>query len=365
MRSKHTPSSLATAAIRDYLQDRLGSDLEIGEIRPLGQKKGDVKGFGYGHPLLLDVRQGNQDRRLVLHTLSRNPFDHQYAADRAGDLILAFHTFPDLPRHVGVVDLGTIDADGTLRSAGQPEEFFLLTQYARGQAYAEDLTRLAETDRLQEKDNRRAITLAEYLSHIHAVKSQAPDLYQRRVRETVGHGEGILGMLDTFPANVPEAGAETLEAIERRCVAWRWKVKSRTHRLSQVHGDFHPWNILFDEADEMTLLDRSRGPWGEPADDVSAMDINYLFFSLRAHGRLAGTFQELHQRFWDVYLSNTDDAEILEVAPLFYVWRALVLAHPWWYPDLPTRTRTALLRFVDAMLNCDRFQPEAVNTYLG
>ncbi len=361
---RKTPPFFAADAIRDYLQDRLGSDLEIGEIRVLGQTEGDVKGFGYGHPLLLDVRQADQHRRLVLHTLRRNPFDHQYAADRAGDLVRAFHTFNDLPGHIGAVDLGMIDADGTLRSAGRPEEFFLLTEYAQGQTYAKDLSRIAETDRLQEKDNRRAIALAEYLSHIHAVKSQAPDLYQRRIRETVGHGEGILGMLDTFPSDVPEADVKTLEAIERRCVAWRWKIKSRTHRLSRIHGDFHPWNILFAEADEMTLLDRSRGPWGEPADDVSAMDINYLFFSLRTHGRLAGAFQNLHQNFWDVYLSNTDDIEILEVAPMFYLWRALVLAHPWWYPDLSTKTRTALLHFVDAMLECARFEPEAVNTYL-
>ncbi len=363
MKSDSQPS-LTAGAIRAYLQDRLGSDLEITEIRPLGQKEGDVKGFGYGRPLLLRVRQADQDRRLVLHTLRRNPFDHQYMADRAGDLVLAFHAFNELPRHVGAVDLGTVDANGTLRSTAQPEEFFLLTEYACGQAYAEDLSRIAQTDRLQEKDNRRVTGLAEYLARIHGVKSQAPDLYQRRVRETVGHGEGILGMLDTFPANVPEADLEVLEAIERRCVAWRWKIKSRTHRLSQVHGDFHPWNVLFDHRGEMTLLDRSRGPWGEPADDVSAMDINYLFFSLRAHGRLAGPFHELHHRFWDVYLSNTADTEILEVAPLFYVWRALVLAHPWWYPDLSTQTRISLLHFVDAMLDCDRFDPEAVNTYL-
>ena len=35
-----------------------------------------------------------------------------------------------------------------------------------------------------------------------------------------------------------------------------------------MHGDFHPWNLLFREGVEFSVLDRSRGEWGEPADDV-------------------------------------------------------------------------------------------------
>jgi aminoglycoside phosphotransferase (APT) family kinase protein len=52
-----------------------------------------------------------------------------------------------------------------------------------------------------------------------------------------------------------------------RNITWRLRLKSLTHRLRQVHGDFHPWNILFRSAAEFSLLDRSRGEYGDPADD--------------------------------------------------------------------------------------------------
>jgi hypothetical protein len=48
------------------------------------------------------------------------------------------------------------------------------------------------------------------------------------------------------------------------------------------------WNVLRRPDDAFTLLDRSRGEWGEPADDVSCMAINYLSFSLQARGELGG-----------------------------------------------------------------------------
>lgn len=361
---KKQRSAFGDEAIEHYLREALGDDIEVREIRKLGEDEHDAKSFGYGKPLLIRTQRNGREQRLVLHTLSSNPFDHQYAADRAGELYLAYDTFSDLPRHIHAHDLGTVTRDGTLVSLGQPEEFFLLTDYAEGQAYAQDLSDIAERGELQVKDRQRVDTLAAYLAQIHSTKSDRPDVYQRRIRETVGDGEGIVGMLDTFPPHTPGAETDILQQIEGLCVPWRWTIKSHTHRLSQVHGDFHPWNVLFRETNELTLLDRSRGAWGEPADDVAAMDINYVFFSLRAHGRLTGPFEDLHRRFWDIYLSHTQDAEITTVAPLFYVWRALVLAHPWWYPDLSEETRAALLRFVMAMLHSNRFDPEAVNDYL-
>jgi hypothetical protein len=49
--------------------------------------------------------------------------------------------------------------------------------------------------------------------------------------------------------------------------------------------------VLFREGVDFTVLDRSRGEWGEPADDVTAMTINYIFYSLQKYGELAGVFE--------------------------------------------------------------------------
>jgi len=49
-----------------------------------------------------------------------------------------------------------------------------------------------------------------------------------------------------------------------------------THNKEKV-----PFNVLFDDDTTFWLLDRSRGGWGDLADDISCMTINYLFFSLQ------------------------------------------------------------------------------------
>ena len=107
-------------------------------------------------------------------------------------------------------------------------------------------------------------------------------------------------------ARTPSIG-QLLKEIEQQCVDWRWRLKDRVHRLRQVHGDFHPWNILFREGTDFVLLDRSRGEWGEPADDVTCLTMNYLFFSLQRSGRLDGNFESLFRRFWDRYLAKSGD----------------------------------------------------------
>ena len=153
--------------------------------------------------------------------------------------------------------------------------------------------------------------------------------------------------------------------IEQRCVAWRWRLNKRSHRLKLVHGDFHPWNILFREGDDFSVLDRSRGEWGEPADDVCCITLNYLFFSLQRSGRLEGDFERLFLGFWERYLERSGDAEILEVAAPFFAFRGLVMANPVWYPSLDERVRRKLLHFMDAVLETGRFEPARANHYCG
>jgi aminoglycoside phosphotransferase family enzyme len=156
-----------------------------------------------------------------------------------------------------------------------------------------------------------------------------------------------------------------LQEIERRCLAWRWKLKGRAHRLRQVHGDFHPWNILFREGAQFSVLDRSRGEWGEAADDVACLSLNYLFFSLRRSGRLEGAFETLWLRFWRRYLEASGDVELLEVAAPFIAWRALVMASPVWYPALEEGLRQKLFDFILNVLAAERFDPARANAYLG
>lgn len=227
-----------------------------------------------------------------------------------------------------------------------------------------DLERIAKTGILTEPDVERADALCDYLVDIHRVPGTDSELYVRRIRELVGHGECIMGIADSFAATGFHPANE-LRQIEHLCVDWRWRLKGRAHRLRQVHGDFHPWNILFGQGTDFMMLDRSRGEFGDPADDVACLSMNYIFFSLERSGRLDGAFEKLFLRFWERYLEKSADREIRDVVAPFFVFRALVLANPLWYPNLADAIRRQLLGFSLAILSQDRFEPRLVNHYCG
>jgi hypothetical protein len=189
-------------------------------------------------------------------------------------------------------------------------------------------------------------------------------LYRRQIRQLVGHSECIMGLADHYPADDPVAPPARLSAIEKRCVDWRWSISPRAHRLRVVHGDFHPWNILFQPDGGLQVLDRSRGCYGEPADDVTCLTANYLFEALRQTGGFDGPFAALFRRFWQRYLERSGDREMLEVAAPFFAFRGLVLANPVWYPNLDAGLRERLFGLIEGLLANERFEPERVHELL-
>ena len=357
------------AALREYLSGLYGSDVEICGVWRLGEKKAegvkDLKGFGYGVPYVIEFRVKNEVRRVVLETMRSEGFGHDFPSDRAQILLWQHSAFNKLPRHVRSIDVGAFAVDGKgIKSLGKCGEFFLLTEYVDGVLYHFDLDSIKAHGKMSDLDEKRCLALSNYLVEIHSVKRDAPWLYIRRARELVGHGECIMGLLDSYPPELDFVHESDLIDIERDCVVWRWRLKRKAHRLSQVHGDFHPWNVMFHEGTDFTVLDRSRGEWGEPADDVTAMTINYIFYSLQKYGELAGVFDRLFRLFWENYLSKTGDWEILEVVQPFYAWRGLVVASPIWYPNLSLDVRVKLLNFVRNILQYEKFDLNAVNSLI-
>jgi aminoglycoside phosphotransferase (APT) family kinase protein len=284
-------------------------------------------------------------------------------SDRAQMLLWDHRTFNRLPRHVRSIDVGAFRRDGSAVSLGDVDEFFVLTEYGEGRGYVEDLVKMRDGADLTPADVARADALCDYLVDIHAVRGNEPGLYVRRIRELIGHSECILGLIDSYPRSADFIDFGMLQDFERRCIDWRWRLKDRVHRLRQVHGDFHPWNILFREGTEFSLLDRSRGEWGDAADDVTCLTMNYLFFSLQRSGRLDGNLDSLFRRFWDRYLEKSGDMEMLHVVAPFFVFRGLVMAHPVWYPKLALDVRQKLFNFMRAVLQEDAFHPAEVNRY--
>jgi hypothetical protein len=349
---------VAPPRLRAHLA-RLYPGYRVVEIVPLAPDTGATRGAaakaaGYGLPVRIELAgEHGESLQLVWRVASANEFGHDRRADRAAGMVLAFDDFPRIPHHVEAVDLGAIRSDGELVSIRDAGELYLITTYAPGTVYADDLRRIARAGHASELDTTRVDALASYLAQLHTPLVE-PGRYRRAIRDLIGHGEGIFGMIDGYPP-ADAAPPERLHAIERRCTEWRWRLREHETRLTRTHGDFHPFNVVFEDT-QLHVLDASRGCSGDPADDLTAMAINFVLFAIDLPGAWNG-LGPLWHRFWNTYLRARPDPALTSVAPPFFAWRALVVCNPRFYPELSPRGRDTLLGLAETALDAYNFEP--------
>jgi hypothetical protein len=349
-----------------FLSECFGAGVKlrgVGEIGSLEEQ--GMKEFGYGKPLLVNYELDGSERQAVLSMMRGDRYGHQFLWDRAAILMFQYHAGGRMEKHARPLGIGYVDGSGRLVPLREPREFFIVNEKVEGRDYFLSLERIRRQGGLERQDVALAQDFAGWLARVHAEKRDDPDLYLRRVRQLIGDSECIWGMVDGYPFPYEGFTEERFVALEKRLVEWRWKLRRYAHRLCATHGDFHPWNVLVRPDNDFTVLDRSRGEWGEPADDVSTMSCNYLLYGLYGGLPFKGDFERLYQAFWDAYLEKTGDEEMLEVIAPFYVFRGLVIASPEWYPNHPPEVREALFRFLENVLSESRFVHQDINRYLA
>lgn len=342
-------------SIKKYIHDLLGAEAREINIKKLGS---GVQGAGF----LIEVQTHEGAKHYVIKGLFPEGLEHDYPSDRAGVFLLDLDEFGNLPKHVKAVDVLAEREDGSILSIGGGKEYYLLMERAEGRHYFHDLSAFSRKKRLNTSDIEKIQSMTSYLAKIHSVKKDSKHLYWRKVRDTIGHGECLMGVFDTYPGGT--VAFDEMAEIEKKCVDWRARLKPRFPRLCQVHGDFHPGNIWFRNSQDFILLDRSRGPWGDAADDVTALTINYIFFSINRFGRVVDPYCEALHLFYETYVSQTGDTELYEVVAPFYAFRGVVVANPVFYPDVSLENRRKIFNFVHGVLDDESFRIDRVNDYI-
>lgn len=341
-------------ALKTYLLKAFRGVDEV-HIRKLGS---GVQGLGF----LVEMKTGDRIRSYVVKALLPEHFGHDYPSDRAAVFLLDLDEYKTLPRHVKAVDVLSEMEDGSIKSIGGGKEYYLFMERGTGKHYFHDLSAFSQKSRLEISDIERIKAMTSYLAEIHSIKKASKTLYWRKLRDTVGHGECLMGVFDMYPEGTLSSDETT--AIIKKSVDWIYRLKPYYNRLSQIHGDFHPGNIWFKDDADFILLDRSRGPWGEPADDLTALTINYIFFSVKNFEDIRGPYLEGLNLFFEEYIKLTGDTQLLEVVAPFFAFRGVVVANPVFYPELTSKQRGLLFSFVNNVLDADRFELQRVHDYL-
>src|SRR5215471_14244238 len=149
--------SMMGAGLPRGLAERLATlfpGAEVAAVTPIGEVSNtSLKAAGYGAPIRIALREpGGAERVLVFRTATANDYGHDRRSDRAQQMLLAFDTFGAIPDHVRALDVGAIAPDGGLISVRDGGEFYLLTSWAPGALYADDLGRIGREGRAERLD---------------------------------------------------------------------------------------------------------------------------------------------------------------------------------------------------------------------
>jgi hypothetical protein len=340
-----------------YLKEQFGPGAELKGMERRGK---GTHGTGY----LVTFTLPGEEQQVVMKSLSPSGFGHDHYSDRAQVLLLAHSNYNDMEKHIKALDV-VGDSPDRLISLKDAREFYIFMERAAGTDYFKDLDAVLEQGRLSQKDKEKAQRLARHAAHVHQNKykgEEAKTLYRRRIRDLVGHGECIMGIIDAY--NHPEFTSDAeLVGFAEKSLSWWGNIRNKSERLCEVHGDFHPGNIWFN-GDDLNLLDRARGTWGEAADDVSCLGANYIYYAIKDRHSFDGPFADLFHLFTETYLEETRDYVLFDIAAPFFAFRVLVIAHPKFYPHDKAETKRSLLNFGLSVLEDDKFHMDRINDYL-
>jgi len=353
------------AVVQKYLNEKEGRPVKIAEYEKLGS---GWHGTGYKVKFSNKVKGKMEIKEIVIRTLMPANFSHDWISDRAKVFVLQHELAHAIPNHIKSFDVSGYTKSGGLVSLGDIKEYFQIVEVAKGISYSQDFQRIMKTGKLSDADIKKAIILSDYLAKLHSMKfkgskEELRSVRRRHSRDALGHGEMMIGVVDTYPDNFSFITKDRMTNIICKAAKFRENIKDVPFVPCRMHGDFHPGNVRFD-GKRLELLDASREAYGDPADDLTTMAINYIWFAVMQAGKFDGPFAKLFNAYWNNYFRKTKDSHIPKTAGIYFAFRGVVVAHPVFYSLQSDNVRRKMMRFVENVLSAKAFDPKKINMYL-
>lgn len=352
--------------MQKYLEKKFKSKVKILEYKKLG-----TGWHGTGYSVRFKLK--GKENKVVLRTLRPEGFSHDYFSDRAASFIMQ-HELSKIKNHIKSIDVGGYTPKGKLVSLGDCKEFFQIVEFVKGKEYLHDLLDIMKRGKLVKADKDKAVLLSNYLVWLHKEKynpkvkksekkALASSIYRRHLRDCIGNGEMLMGVIDTYPDNLKWTNRKEFAWIIGKAAELRECLKDDYKRLCRMHGDFHPANVVF-KGKKIIVLDASREFYGDPADDFLSMALNYLWYAIQHKGSFSGPFKELFDIYWNNYMKKTKDYKIRKIAPIFIAFRYVVMAHPTFFDFQSDKVRRKLFNVIKNTLKAKEFNPNNINRYI-
>lgn len=315
----------------------------------------------------LSLRLGNGTRKqIVLRQLNPGEYGLEQPEDRARHILYLARTAAQVPGYAELLDFGVFDATGRLHSLSGCGEFYVLEEFVEGRRYGEEFDTLRSACAASDRDRDVARSLADYLAALHRIDGHEDrTLYRRALRDLVGGGEGVMGLIDGYPPAFADRHSDLLQQLELACVAGVQRLRGTTRKVRATHGDFHPWNILLDTDGDIRTIDKSRADPNDPAVDVGSMLMNYLMLAFWQcwHGGAQRSLTTpagivLARDFLTRYRNASDDEGIARALPVYTAMRSAAVASPVFYPDMPEKLRTNVFSFATELAVLPEIDPD-------
>ncbi|MFS8131021.1 MAG: phosphotransferase [Candidatus Dojkabacteria bacterium] len=339
-------------AIKHYLEDKYGKDITLKEITKLGS---GLVADGYK---VVFINKG-VETKIVCRQLRGIGLSRDYLADNVGYLLLQHQISQIHPTHINSIDVVCYGEEVRTVSIDGIENVFQVMEFAEGKSYIEFISKISKEETLSKQQKEIIENISSYMARIHEIKPmQLSDeifkhYYWRHSQDYIG-SEVFMDIMDVWD-NDKLLDAQGKTEMMTNLFRIRESLRSEYKRCSMIHSDLHPDNIRVQEDLTIRPLDSARAMWGEPADDLTSMLANFIYFGLKNDGSLKGSYLEAYNLMLNKYIELTQDKDISKHAQLYLPVRLLILAHPDFFSSDTLELKNMLINFAKKILNDSHF----------